>query len=172
MKRFIKLFVLFLLIGLSASAQRIRLLNGNTNLRFGPSMRAAILSDYNGRHIHYSRGTTFDYAGETRNGFHSIYVNGDILWVSTQFSEFAGSGYRPHRPEPSYNSGEIVINGTNVNFRLSPSLNAPILSDRYGYHIHVPKYTRLPFIARVGSFYKTRYNGRVVYVHSQYAYLE
>ena len=169
MKHLFKTFALVMTLcvySLAANAQTVTLTGNNTNLRYGPSMNAGILSDYYGNHIHYSRGTTFNYAGETRNGFYAIYVNGQKLWVHSQFANLRGASYSPS-PGRS-----LVINGTNVNFRLGPSLNAGILSNSYGYHIHVPKYTRLPYLGTSGSFYKTRYNGRTVYVYMQFAYVD
>ncbi len=150
-----------------ANAQTVTLTGNNTNLRYGPSTNSGILSDYYGNHVHYSRGTTFTYAGETRNGFYSIYVNGTKLWVSSQFATINNPTYGNR----SYGKS-LVINGTDVNFRLKPSLNAGILSNAYGYHIHVPKYTRLPYLGTSGSFFKTKYNGRIVYVHMQFAYVD
>ena len=174
MKTFALIFALCLFC-VNADAQKVTLTSGNVNLRYAPSMNAGILSDYYGNHIHYSRGTSFTYAGQTRNGFYSIYVNGDILWVSSQFARMSNGGYGQNlAPRQGRHGGgkSLVINGTDVNFRLGPSLNAGVLSDGYGYHIHVPKYTRLPFLGTSGNFYKTRYNGRTVYVHMQYAYTE
>ena len=80
MKTFALIFALCLFC-VNADAQKVTLTSGNVNLRYAPSMNAGILSDYYGNHIHYSRGTSFTYAGQTRNGFYSIYVNGDILWL-------------------------------------------------------------------------------------------
>ena len=166
----IALIVSLCLFASNANAQTVVLTGNNTNLRYGPSMNAGILSDYYGNHIHYPKGTTFTYAGQTRNGFYSIYVNGDILWISSQFANMRGAR---NYPQSNYNGGRsLVINGTNVNFRLAPSLNAGILTNSYGYNVHVPKYTRLPYLGATGNFFKTRYNGRTVYVYMQFAYVE
>ncbi len=160
------MMVLFI-SSISMSAQTVVINSGNLNIRYGPSLNASILSDYNGRHIHYARGTSFTYAGESYNGFHSIYVNGQKMWVSAQHSSLRGV-----RRNNNYNSGRnIVINGTNVNFRLGPSLNAGILRSG-GRNVHVPKYTRLPYLGTSGSFFITRYNGRTVYVYMQFAYVD
>lgn len=162
-------FALCLFCG-NANAQKVVLNSGNLNLRYGPSLNAGILSDYYGNHIHYAKGTTFNYAGETRNGFYCIYVNGERLWVAAQYARLVGGGNQ-------YSSGSstkrhVVINGTNVNFRLGPSLNSATLTDGYGNNVHVPKYTRLPYLGASGNFFKTRYNGRTVYVSMQFAYTE
>lgn len=173
MKHLFKTIALIISICLfcsNANAQTIVLTGNNTNLRYGPSMNAGILSDYYGNHIHYPKGTTFTYAGQTRNGFYSIYVNGDILWIHSQFANMRGAR---NYQQSNYNGGRsLVINGTNVNFRLSPSLNAGILTNSYGYNVHVPKYTRLPYLGTSGNFFKTRYNGRTVYVYMQFAYVD
>ncbi len=177
MKHLLKTIALIISICLfssNADAQTIVLTGNNTNLRYGPSMNAGILSDYYGNHIHYPRGTTFTYAGQTRNGFYSIYVNGNILWVYSDFARMSGGGYGQNiAPRQGRQDGRsLVINGTNVNFRLAPSLNAGILTNSYGYNVHVPKYTRLPYLGTSGNFFKTRYNGRIVYVYMQFAYVD
>lgn len=173
MKSYIKLTVMAFLMAmlgtLSLNAQRVSLTGNNTNLRYGPSRNAGIYSDYYGNHIHYPRGTSFKYAGESRNGFYSIFVDGQKLWVSAQFANFNGA--RPQKAAP-IRGKSLVINGTDVNFRLAPSINAGILSNSYGYHIHVPKYTRLPYLGASGNFFKTQYNGRIVYVSMQFSYVE
>ena len=169
MKHLFKSLTILLMLfisSISMNAQTVVLKSGNINIRYGPYTSASILSDYNGRHVHYSKGTTFNYAGETYNGFHSIYVNGQKMWVSTQFSTLRGVRHNNN----SYGRN-LVINGTNVNFRLRPSLNAGILRSG-GRNVHVPKYTRLPYLGTSGSFFKTQYGGKIVYVHMQFAYVE
>lgn len=166
----IALVVAICLFSTNVNAQTIVLTGNNTNLRYGPSMNAGVFSDYYGNHIHYPKGTSFTYAGQTRNGFYSIYVNGEILWVYSQFANMRGA--RNYAPSNNYGGRSLVINGTNVNFRLAPSLNAGILTNSYGYNLHVPKYTRLPYLGTSGNFFKTRYNGRTVYVYMQFAYVD
>ena len=55
----IALVVAICLFSTNVNAQTIVLTGNNTNLRYGPSMNAGVLSDYYGNHIHYPKGTTF-----------------------------------------------------------------------------------------------------------------
>lgn len=147
----------------------VTLTSGNVNLRWGPSMTSSIYSWSSGSHVHFSKGTKFQYAGSTRNGFHSIHCDGHVLWVSTQWAKLSGNGNNTSS-RGKYSS--VVLNGTNVNFRTAPSMSAPILTNSYGSHIHVPKYTRLPYLGSTGNWYKANYNGTTVYISKQFSYLE
>lgn len=96
----------------------------------------------------------------------------------------------------------IVVNGSNVRFRESPSLNAGIYCvdimsgasyfqkgfikdsqvkreyrDSEGIlrcwdPIYLPKGTRLPYKGKVGEFYKTAFDGYTLYISAKYSYVK
>lgn len=95
----------------------------------------------------------------------------------------------------------IVINGTNVRFREKPSTQSGILcynidSGASTYSIdfikqsliqrhmqidgflvywdpyYLPKGTRLPYKGKTGSFYKTEFNGMVLYISARFSYVK
>ncbi len=104
---------------------------------------------------------------------------------------FAGgmmSGYIPKSKAYLCGSqGErcIVLNGTNINFRESPSINARCLyydacnPAKFANHaidpdmgkVRLPKGSKLPYYGTVGNWYKSNLEGNTIYISKDYSYL-
>lgn len=63
----------------------------------------------------------------------------------------------------------VTVTGTNVRLRLQPSLQSETLTTSKGVNIHPKKGEKLECLGQSGNFYKVRYQGKVVYISSQFA---
>lgn len=63
----------------------------------------------------------------------------------------------------------VTVTGTNVRLRLQPSLQSETLTTNKGVNIHPKKGEKLECLGQSGNFYKVRYQGKVVYISSQFA---
>ena len=63
----------------------------------------------------------------------------------------------------------VTVTGTNVRLRLQPSLQSETLTTSKGVNIHPKKGEKLECLGQTGNFYKVRYQGKVVYISTQFA---
>lgn len=127
--------------------------------------------------------------------------SGDYRWWPYPAADVSLSRKDFHIPGMVKGEKYIVINGTNVRFREKPSLQSGILcyntdssasyysiefvsqssiqrhyKDADGFPIYwdpyyLPKGTRLPYLGKAGSFFKTSFNGMTLYISSKYSYV-
>lgn len=73
-----------------------------------------------------------------------------------------------------YSGGDtkVVIDGTGVRFRISPSLYSGYLTWENGTTRSVSKGTRLTYLGETDDWYKVKYLGQVFYVSKEFSYLE
>lgn len=67
---------------------------------------------------------------------------------------------------------KVVIDGTGVRFRISPSLYSGYLTWENGTTRSVSKGTRLTYLGETDDWYKVKYLGQVFYVSKEFSYLE
>ncbi|MCF0202561.1 MAG: hypothetical protein HUK08_04275 [Bacteroidaceae bacterium] len=65
----------------------------------------------------------------------------------------------------------VIVDGTNVRFRLGPSTDYAILTNSKGQPIYPKKGASLTYIATEGNFYKVNYNGQDVYISRDFCHL-
>ena len=63
----------------------------------------------------------------------------------------------------------VTVTGTSVRLRLQPSLQSETLTTDKGVNIHPKKGEKLECLGQSGNFYKVRYQGKVVYISTQFA---
>lgn len=63
----------------------------------------------------------------------------------------------------------VTVTGTNVRLRLQPSLQSETLTTSKGVNIHPKKGEKLECLGKSGDFYKVRYQGKQVYISTQFA---
>ena len=63
----------------------------------------------------------------------------------------------------------VIVTGTSVRLRMQPSLQSETLTTNKGVNIHPKKGEKLECLGQSGKFYKVRYQGKVVYISTEYA---
>ena len=63
----------------------------------------------------------------------------------------------------------VTVTGTSVRLRLQPLLQSETLTTNKGVNIHPKKGEKLECLGQSGNFYKVRYQGKVVYISTQFA---
>ena len=63
----------------------------------------------------------------------------------------------------------VTVTGTSVRLRMQPSLQSETLTTNQGVNIHPKKGEKLECLGQSGNFYKVRYQGKVVYISTQFA---
>ncbi|MCF0181739.1 MAG: hypothetical protein HUK11_05740 [Muribaculaceae bacterium] len=65
----------------------------------------------------------------------------------------------------------VIVDGTNVRFRMGPSTDHAILKNAKGQPIYPKKGTALTYLATEENFYKVKYNGQELYISRDYTHL-
>lgn len=170
-KHALRLFfaVLMMLASLGAWAQYVVSTGDHVRLRTGPSTSAPMLVwNATGKAVWINKGDRLVYLGYNDTpGFYNVQFDGKSVYISKQFSRlvYPNSGYT------TSSATVVVVNGTNVRLRWSPSLSGAIYSNGNGRPIYPRKGARLAYLGQTGNWFKVRYNGNVLYISKDYAYL-
>lgn len=65
----------------------------------------------------------------------------------------------------------VIVDGTNVRFRLGPSTNNAILHDGQGKVVYAKKGEAIPYLGTYGNFYMVKYMGEEVYISRDFTHL-
>lgn len=144
-------------------------------LRTGPGLGYGVYTQVN-------RGKTIPYISTSGEWF-CINYNGRTLYVSNQFAYIAGStpsstaqshesntnnssstakSLENSAKSPAASGSYVVINANGVRLRTGPS-------ESYGVYTKLNKGARLPYVGTSGEWYSVSYNGRTLYVSTQYS---
>lgn len=65
----------------------------------------------------------------------------------------------------------VIVDGTNVRFRLGPSTNHAILHDGQGKVVYAKKGEAIPYLKTQGNFYLVKYMGEEVFISRDFTHL-
>lgn len=141
----------------------------NVRLRLTPSLNSQTLTYNNGVNVHPKKGEKLTCTGKTGD-FYQVIYKGQKVYISKQFAKPVSTTKAPS-PAASSSQRYIVVTGTNVRLRMSPSLNGKVYPTNAN-PVYPKKGERIKYMGDAGDFYKVNYNGNYLYISKQFSRLE
>ena len=80
-KSIILIFMLSLMFGMTALAEKVQVTGTNVNLRLSPSLNGSVYCNSYGVPIRPRKGEILYWTGTAKNGFMQVQYNGATLWI-------------------------------------------------------------------------------------------
>ena len=142
----------------------------NVRLRTAPSLNSQTLTYSNGVNIHPKKGEKLTCTGKTGD-FYQVIYKGQKVYISKQFAKPVSTGKTATTATASQGQRYVVVTGTNVRLRKSPSIKGAIYSVNQA-PVYPKKGERIKYMGDAGDFYKVNYNGNYLYISKQFSRLE
>ena len=143
----------------------------NVRLRLAPSLNSQTLTYNNGVNIHPKKGEKLTCTGKTGD-FYQVIYKGQKVYISKQFAKpVATANKTATTPATNKQQRYVVVTGTNVRLRKSPSIKGAIYTVNAA-PVYPKKGERIKYMGDAGDFYKVNYNGNYLYISKQFSRLE
>ena len=165
-KSIILIFMLSLMFGMTALAEKVQVTGTNVNLRLSPSLNGSVYCNSYGVPIRPRKGEILYWTGTAKNGFMQVQYNGATLWI---YSDYAKPVRGTSHSGSSYSvPSRVKITGNSVLLRYGPGQEYDPLTS-YGQRVHRYKGQVLTCVGVNGGWWRVVYGGNYYYVSRRYA---
>lgn len=141
----------------AAQAQVVMVTGDNVNLRVGPGLSYTRITKVD-------KGLVLPY-NYSIDDWYSVNFDGRNLYIHQDYCKYYDSIDSIENQEAEAAPKYVVVTGDGVRLRTGPGLN-------YEVKVKVNKGTRLPFVSAHDKWIRVKYEGKELYISSDYANIE
>ena len=157
-----------LFFSLQSNAETIIVTGNKVFLRTSPSANADYYATETGQPIYAYKGEQLEWTGSVREGFYEVLIGEQTYYVSGKYIKLKGNK-TAEKTTGRATYSKVLVTGTHVRIRLSPSLKGKILTDGSGKSLYPQKGEKLTCTGESGDFWKVDFAGQKAYISKKFA---